>query len=334
MKYRSRDTIASLMDVPQAKAISVVKVDTTAIAARVRTYRHNCDKRNPDTEAMTFYVLNQCVALIAKDVGLNGKLSPEQKAIVAWYVRELVDQTERLFGYMTLITTRESRHVHSAPSFYDPFKAKFGQANHDFLVSIRGVGSDSAVDKFTSDPPKGEFGLYVEGLCHTFYQGKFGGGYGGKPWGNIADCLRRAVQGETSMEVMCDTAYTLAHNNGPMFNKGMMYTNYSNKLYRILDVQRSGQCVELALDEGGVSVELKKVCQTIRSMYPKEVGMYVDWFKVQQLGALKDYTAEQKKQTELYGKKTDVPEGMKIVGKIEIFPSLSVNLLKRMKKAA
>ena len=83
-----------------------------------------------------------------------------------------------------------------------------------------------------------------------------------------------------------------------------------------------------------MSVELKKVCQTIRSMYPKEVGMYVDWFKVQQLGALKDYTAEQKKQTELYGKKTDVPEGMKIVGKIEIFPSLSVNLLKRMKKAA
>lgn len=334
MKYRSRDTIASLMDVPQAKAISVAKIKTPEIAARIRQYKKGCGEKSPDTAAMTFYVLNQCVALIAKETGLNGKLSPEQQNIVAWYVRELVEQSERLFHYMTLITTRESRHVHSADSFYKPFKEKFGQANHDFLVSIRGSGSSGAVNAFIDNAPEGEFGLYTEGLCHTFYQGKFGGGYGGKPWGNIADCLRRAVQGETSMEVMCDTAYTLAHNNGPMFNKGMMYGHYSDKLYRILDVQRSGQCVELALDEGGVTAELKKVCQIIRTMYPKEVGMYVDWFKVQQLGALKDYTNEQKKQVQLYGKKSDVPEGMKIVGKVEIFPNLSVNLMKRMKKAA
>jgi hypothetical protein len=39
-------------------------------------------------------------------------------------------------------------------------------------------------------------------------------------WGNIADTLRHLVTGELSPEMFCDLGFALAHNNGPIFNKG------------------------------------------------------------------------------------------------------------------
>ncbi len=65
--------------------------------------------------------------------------------------------------------------------------------------------------------------------------------YGGPKWGEVADCLRSYVTGQTSAEALLDTAFTLAHNNGPVFNKGYIYKHHTNRLIQILDIQAKGQ---------------------------------------------------------------------------------------------
>jgi hypothetical protein len=61
-------------------------------------------------------------------------------------------------------------------------------------------------------------------LSPTFNKGKWQGGYGGKAWGSIADCLLNLVTGEYSPEMFCDLAFALQHNNGSMFNKSIIRT--------------------------------------------------------------------------------------------------------------
>jgi hypothetical protein len=46
-------------------------------------------------------------------------------------------------------------------------------------------------------------------LSLIFNKGKWQGGYGGKAWGSIADCLLALVTGEYSPEMFCDLAFAL-----------------------------------------------------------------------------------------------------------------------------
>jgi hypothetical protein len=133
-------------------------------------------------------------------------------------------------------------------------------------------------------------GPYVRGLEWVFDHGQWGGGYGGKPWGQIAKTLGDFLYGKTSLEMMCDTAYTLAHNNGPMFNKGMMYDMYSSKqgFLMILDVQASGQIPQLIVDRAKYHYiksfdmpALVAFTELARKHMPDEFHIEVDWQKVE-----------------------------------------------------
>ncbi|QIN95303.1 hypothetical protein DLP3_140 [Stenotrophomonas phage vB_SmaS_DLP_3] len=335
MKYRSKDTVASLLAIPQARPVDMTQINAQSVAKRIRLYRSSCGKASPDGQALRFYGLNQCMAVIAKKYGQHGVLPPHMKAVAEAYVRELVAQTERMFGYMLLITTRESRHVHSAKNdFEKKFAAQFGKAANDFNQLINGSGSDGAVERFLENAPDMPIGTYARSLEWCFFHGGFNGSYGGKPWGNIAKTLADAVTGVTSMEIMVDTAYTLAHNNGPIFNKGMMYSGYTDAIYKILDVQRSGQVVELCRS-GVMSAHLKEkdllpLFDAVVKEFPEEFGEYVDWIKVEKLGSVKKYPHEIAEQKKKYGEALG-PEfkGMKVNGKIEIFPEIYVTLMKR-----
>ena len=262
------------------------------------------------------------------------------------YLDVLATQGQRLFFYTLLVTTRESRHLKSAAKVYPDLTSKFGEFTAEFNSSIQGSGSDCAASKFQSHPPEGPLGPYVESLEHIFFNGSFSGGYGGKPWGNIAATLRAFVLGETSLEMMVDTAYTLAHNNGPMFNKGMLYSMYTHTIYKILDVQRSGQIPELILNaenEGMKDVKVKGYVSSCLQEMQDELncfGSYVDWQKVEDLGSLHKYPTEKKNQH----KKNPPPvvppkpeevkakpgfEGHKFLMQWDVFPGQKVNMYTR-----
>lgn len=335
MKYEIPGTRAYYESIPQMKAISHAHMDTGSVAINCRTYKEECKSANPDKAALEFYALNHLASVVRKNYTLHEKLPTWAVKVMDAYLECLVEQGERLFFYTLLVTTRESRHVKNGqtPDFKSKFVELFGSACHDFNTMIKGSSSDGAVNKFLASPPEAGLGPYLNSLAYIFEHGSFSGGYGGMPWANIAKTIASFVDGKTTLEMMVDTAYTLAHNNGPMFNKGMMYSMYSNNIYKVLDVQRSGQIPELVLSgdvKNLASNELILLCGVVKEKFPTEIGNYVDWYKVEALGSLHKYHGEKAKQDKMSPPPPPMSvEGYKITGTWKVFPGQVVNVHKR-----
>ena len=153
-------------------------------------------------------------------------------------------------------------------------------------------------------------GTYTEWMVWVFNRGKYGGGFGGKAWAEVAEVLRRVVHGEISYEMMIDQAFNSAHNNGPIFNKGMCFNQYTPKFIPILDVQRSGQIPHLFAEKlkygtdhmGNLSPTMIEEFATFHALWLPELETdYVDWYKVEALGAVKHYPSEKAYQLKTYG---------------------------------
>lgn len=250
------------------------------------SYQHE-DQKKPEVEAAHFYLMNHTVARVRQRVGMDeplGDLAP----LVEQYRDDAADMALRCFAYLVLITTREARHKHKNISslfagVHDPSACSF--------IDGLGNGSTGAAMKFRQSPPTCTIGDYVSAIRDTFYKGGFTGGFGGKKWANIADCLLKFVRGTYSAEMMLDLAWALAHNGGPMFNKGMLYEYYdTNKLYMVLDTQRAGQIPSLFHDDKAP----KSAGSTLYYHHARDLlgGEYlepVDWQAVNDAGSVKTY---------------------------------------------
>jgi hypothetical protein len=299
MKYLPKGTIESYLSIPQTRTINLAQIHLKPAVVRIKEYWNevskNGDKASCEQDAVEFYCLNHLVSIIRQNFDQQEKLPAWALPIMELYVQSLAKQSKRLYVYMLLIISRESRHVK------DPAKCAkaFSTAQYEFLQAIKGMGSEATAKYFCANTPDMPLGKYVEGCCKVFFEGKFGSSYGGPPWGNIAKCLHDMVTGKTSMEVMVDTAYTLAHNGGPMFNKGMLYAGFSSgSLLRILDIQRSGQIPEAILhggikgEAGTPTLDLKERIEAVQAVFPASFGSSVDWKKVASDHALGDYSYE------------------------------------------
>lgn len=309
MKYAAEDTVAGYSSYPQFHKMKLADLSVKAVAKVTKTYRTTCGEVSPDELAISFYALNHCSSIIKEKFTPNEKLEPWAAEVMALYTETVSYQSIRIMHYLISVITREARHLYSpSASLVKDVEAKFSNKMVDFITHISGNSESAAVQKYMDSPPDVTLGQYVGALEYIFFNGKWGGGYGGKPWGNIARCLLQMVEGKISTEMMIDTAYTLAHNNGPMFNKGMMFSHYTNDFKMILDVQRSGQIPELFFDAKkhlmGVSLPnfVGAVLNKVKKQYPKVFGEFVDWHKVQQLGALGSYSGKQAEQDKLHPK--------------------------------
>lgn len=259
-----------------------------------------------EEEAILFYLLNQSYGLLSMNVDSKATLTENEEKLTRLYLQIASESSTRLFYYMLLIITREARHLHSSDTLYAKLEASYGVDMLNFIKKIRSQGEDSAVNSLKTGQTTLEtitLGQYVNCIVDVFNKGTWGGGYGGKPWGNIANTLLKFVNGDTSIEIMNDTAWTLAHNNGPMFNKGMLYKNYTPYLFKILDVQRAGMIPQLICEGIGANntLKIKEAYALVKQIFPQEVEGYVDWFKVEALGSLKKYPNEKKLQQQNYG---------------------------------
>lgn len=259
---------------------------------------------NPEQQALWFYGMNHGVAMIQSRFAPLEPLPEWELGFVQRYHEELAPRAVRAFYYLLLICTREARHNQSLKSDGPKMTEKFGKPITDFFVSIKG-GESTIHQKFLTKPPQGTIGAYCEALCWQFYNSDWHGGYGGPAWGNIADCLHRFVTGEFSAEMMLDTIWTLSHNNGPVFNKQIFYSMYSGAIFRVLDVQRSGQIPQAVLFDAQIgkfaSPELGKLMKHLKERFPEDVGDYVDWEVVEALGSVNKYPTEKQAQFAKHG---------------------------------
>lgn len=253
----------------------------------------------PEVDALIFYVLNHAVSIVKQKVHPLEPLGIH-RATVELYNRQLSMRSVRMFYYLLVICTRESRHekTDSHFEFWEMLETQYSKEVVDFCMSLRGKSSLQAADTFKSTKLVSTLGNYTAFLEDVFNKGKFNTGYGGKAWGAVAEVLNKYVHGVISAEVMMDTAFTLCHNNGPIFNKGILFESYTSSIYKILDVQRSGQIPQFIYKAENSYTKNKDVVAVYDAV--KYLGgvffEYVDWYKVTSVGNKHSYSSEKTKQ--------------------------------------
>ncbi len=264
-----------------------VRATSTAKAMKELTTSYQHAMVRPEEMAVQFYLLQHAMADVRTRFGLDEPLGAAVD-VVELHNERGVDLGQRMFTYLLLICTREARHTSGSAYFYKELTKCYGDAFVSFLSDIKGLYSQDAIDRFMSDPPDMELGTYTAGLEQVFREGTFGGSFGGEPWANIAEVLNWFVQGSISAEMMLDTAFTLAHNGGPIFNKGMCFKMYdSTRLRMILDVQAAGQMPQLidSVDtypaaSAMVSFDSRNLFELCKKGLGGGFGGEIDWFKV------------------------------------------------------
>lgn len=266
---------------------------------------------HPEVDGIIFYMMNHAVSIVRQQYNQYEALG-DKLVVLEEYHRQLSYRSARMFFYLLLICTRESRHAKNDhdTKMMQELRKQYGDSIFDFHKSIKGSGSSGAASKLQTSPPDASLGQYTKFLCDVFYKGNYSSGYGGPAWGKVADVLRDYVNGVITAEMMMDTAFTLCHNNGPIFNKGMLFQSYTDEIYKILDVQRSGQIPQMVANgesKWATHSEVKPLWEFCRGHLGAKFEGHVDWFLVEELGALKTYTSQKNAQVAAHG----YPEKMK-----------------------
>lgn len=257
----------------------------------------------PEAEALAFYGMNHGVALISSAFDPYEPLPEWELGFVAEYHELMAMKARRAFSYLLIICTREARHCHH----WDKLSGEVGkQFGAPVLAFLKGKSSEDTIhEALMSEPPSTTIGNYCSALDWVFYNGNWGGGYGGPAWGKVTDCLCNFVYGTFTAEMMLDTIWTLCHNNGPIFNKGHFYGSYGHNLIKLLDVQRGGMIPEGILFEKVFkpysNANLLDRMGQLKDRYPGKIGDYVDWFAVEALGAVQQYADEKVLQVKAHG---------------------------------
>ena len=188
----------------------------------------------PRHEILSFY-LTQHVMSLASSAPVSVQCSLEDV-----YKRVLRRGTARIAHYLLLICARESRHM--TTSIRSLLADKFSKSLLDFTDNLPDL-PEVAVNQFQKLPPAVSLSEYSNFLVTAFETGHWQGKYGGKPWARVAKPFRAFVHGEMSPEVLLDTAFALQHHNGPIFNKGMLYSyEYTaEQIHQLLGLQHQGQ---------------------------------------------------------------------------------------------
>ena len=241
MKVDMKNTLRWHMGRPLVTKGEVLQASMPDVVKHQKVAQGSMGKATPECEAITFYMLNHALGELRQQVGIDTPLNPDQQKLADMYFTELAVPTARLYWYLIAICTRESRHAKNYGAFYTKMESLFSPETVAFHKEVRGTSSSSAVSKLYSMTPAVTLEEYAgKFLPWVFHKGSYSGGYGGKKWGIVADCLANFVNGNYSAEMMMDVGWTLCHNNGPIFNKQIFYNMYTHDLVRLLDVQRAG----------------------------------------------------------------------------------------------
>ncbi len=303
-----RETLAFQLNArPATTHRDLSEIPAPQVAKVVRAYlKGKPGLVKPEVEAVTFYLLNHALSELRSQRGLDAPLG-EHAWIPERYHTFMNDASVRMAHYILLICVRETRHLENYITMASTLHSQFGVEFATWMQKHASYESpNDALSHYYHYCPVMPYGKFVQALRFVFDNGNFCGGYGGPKWGRIAGCLHDLVTGLTTPELMMDTAWTLAHNGGPIFNKGMLYTGFGEVLLRILDLQRAGEIPASVLHDDSVKHFCTPEMLILSAKLKKELGgpfasPFVDWFAVETLGSVSKYPHEKQFQQKHHG---------------------------------
>ena len=214
------------------------------------------------------------VGLIRTKKGETKPLTASEAELLTKYTERSNEMALRAFAYLLLICSREMRHMKNSNIMgmgLDDSEKKCGQFIHEH---VKNGGGQNIANQIWNGQWDWPVGIWVTCLEKFFRNGSWNGGYGGKKWADVTLCMVEYVRGVYTAEMMVDVVWTLCHNGGPIFNKGMLYHCHGSELLRVLDVQRAGQVPQF--EWGALAgVWYSDFLDTARSVFP-ELGELAD----------------------------------------------------------
>lgn len=276
---------------------------------------NSCGQESPEREALSFYLLNHAMAELSAQVSSDEPLG-ERLQLVENYHKVLNEAGARLFHYVLITTTRESRHLTNVQE--NDLLGKHGAQCVEFTKQVKKY-NQKALYQYTGAL---KLGPYLNYLCDVFNELQWSSSYGGPAWGKVTEAIRDCVDGVISIEMMLDIGYTLAHNNGPIFNKGFQFAHYdATSLYTVLDCQRAGQVPNLIKSLGTTfaTVEHHKIIVQMETLLGMTVNEWVSWEMVEKLGAVQTYASEKAKNMQVFGNNpVFIAENKAVIEKVKL----------------
>lgn len=266
---------------PLTSKLSLRNVPAQSVFNQIPDFIYECKKAQPEISALKFYLSNHAWGLLQLRFSDHENLGDLDEVARVYHTGQHYEVT-RMFYYLLVICTRETRHMHSGTK-KENFYQKYPELAKFHNNKVADSTSFSTIKKMCLEVPDVTLGEYADFLVDAFKCG-YSGGYGGAKWRVVAECAREFIHGNTTAEMMMDTAFTLAHNGGPIFNKGMLFKHYdSAELYKILDVQASGQIPQFisnATSGYASDFGVKGLWDTLANLIGTEFIEPVDWAKV------------------------------------------------------
>jgi len=318
---------------PLTRQLDLKALPLSHFGGRAKDFLENQSSMpSPMHEALWFYLGAHAMGAIRKMYRLNEPMSDQHLSLVERHMKRGNEIFLRAVYYTVVICVRETRDLPN-----QAVKAK---------IDAAGVGKSWSLIKKVEDDPttamqhimtKMHEGLTLyelsKGMSICFHDpsANWGGSYGGPKWGIIADACVDLCTGKLSPEVFCDVAFALAHNGGPIFNKGMFYKMYDGNLMKILDVQRGGQIPRWVAEEmphtsPAMKTELKLMQ---KAGLGDDFDGDVDWEAVQNAGPVGNYKALFKTKEQKLAEAAEKKLKSHVKGTVEYWPNKKLTIIDR-----
>lgn len=261
----------------------------------------------PDVDAVLFYLTNQAVARVSSRRSMFEPVTGNDADVIEVYNHLSTIIARRLYYYVACICIREARHCKTCIyGSMDPKGAKIATHLRKRFPSMKAKTAEKLAEMFvqrskTFTNSMQQLAVFGEDedmtvavlaeCCYSLYEHyAWSGNYGGKKWAVIAKAWCELASGKWSLELFADTAFTLAHNTAPIFNKGMLYKQPGPRFIELLDCQRAGQLAQW-FDSSNLVVPGDWI-DIMKAAMPEDFDGEVDWQTVTDLGAVGNYASK------------------------------------------
>lgn len=272
---------------PGTMARDLSQVPLAVVGKTSQKHFDSSGQKSPETEALEFYLMQHAMGEIEAKFEPDEPLGDSLKLVERFH-DVLNSAGARLFHYIMITTTRESRHLTNSQE--GDLISKHGQECADFTNKVKS-GSQNALFNYSGNL---RLGKYLDYLCDVYNELIWSSSYGGKPWGMVTEAIRSMVNGTISIEMMLDIGYALEHNACSVFNKGFQFTHFDAfQLYTILDCQRAGQIPNLIKSGKPFCTHVQNKHETdlakMEEVFDTDYDKWVNWDVVEALGAVQNY---------------------------------------------